>query len=153
MPTSAAGHRLETRIRALLGASGLRFTRARAAVLEQLSSRGRPLAHGEIASRGAAAALDRVTLYRTLATLAQAGLVHRVQDHEGAWRFCAHVRAGGGCPGDHPHFQCSRCGRMECLADQPLPFVRVPEQSVVIGKQLLVHGLCPRCARATRRTR
>jgi Fur family transcriptional regulator, ferric uptake regulator len=137
---------VSSRIRERLGGSGRRRTAARTTVLEHLAARGRPLAHGEIAA--GTAGLDRVTLYRTLAALEAAGLVHRVRGHEGAWRFCAHAGAGGGCPGNHPHFQCTRCGAMRCLADQALPRVRVPRDSLVIGKQLLVHGLCPRCARA-----
>ena len=65
--------------RRLLQASGLRCTPAREAVLAHLSRRGRPLAHGEIARARGLAALDRVTLYRTLGALQDAGLVHRVQ--------------------------------------------------------------------------
>jgi len=141
--------KLEARIRELLNGSGLRSTPARQAVLRQLSRKGRPLSHGEIAAAGATTGLDRVTLYRTLAKLQDAGLVHRVQDHKGAWRFCAHVRLASGCPGNHAHFQCTRCGLMRCLADQSLPWITLPDSSLVLGKQLLVYGLCPACTPAS----
>jgi Fur family transcriptional regulator, ferric uptake regulator len=132
--------------RELLKASGLRCTPARDAVLAFLSRQGRPLAHSEIARARGLAALDRVTLYRTLTALQDAGLVHRVQDHEGAWRFCAHVRHGRRCPADHPHFQCTRCGRMRCLTDQTLPWVSVRGKERITGKQLVVYGLCAACS-------
>ncbi|HTX73064.1 MAG TPA: hypothetical protein VMC79_09590 [Rectinemataceae bacterium] len=54
--------------------------------------------------------------------------------------------APGGCPGGHPHFLCTNCGIMSCLLDQEMPRVRVPEGSLVRGKQLLVYGLCAACA-------
>ena len=91
---------------------------------------------------------------RTL-PLQEAGLVHRVQDQDGAWRFCAHARNGKGCPGGHAHFHCTRCGRMRCLTDQALPWVTVSEDEQVTGKQLVVYGLCSACAapRVTRKGR
>lgn len=148
MTTARVRPRLQARIRELLNDSGLRCTQAREAVLQHLSAQARPLAHSEIARGRGTAGLDRVTLYRTLATLQDVGLVHRVQDHEGAWRFCAHVRLAKGCPGNHPHFQCTRCGLMRCLTEQALPWVAVPQESLVAGKQFLVYGLCPACAPA-----
>ena len=132
--------------RELLRASGLRCTPARDAVLAYLSRLGRPLAHSEIAKARGLAVLDRVTLYRTLTALQDAGLVHRVQDQEGAWRFCAHVRHGRRCPANHPHFQCTGCGRMRCLTGQELPWIELRGRERITGKQLVVYGLCASCA-------
>ncbi len=132
---------------ATLRGAGLRVTAARDRILRFLLRAGRPMAHAEIAGAEGLAALDRVTLYRTLAALQRAGLVHRVQDRDGFWRFCAHRRRDAGCPGNHPHFHCTRCGRMRCLRDQALPRVAVPGRARVTGKQLVVYGLCPGCAR------
>jgi Fur family ferric uptake transcriptional regulator/Fur family zinc uptake transcriptional regulator len=115
-------------------------------VLRLLSQKDHPLAHSEIAKARGLTTLDRVTLYRTLTALQDAGLVHRVQDLDGAWRFCAHARQGKACPGGHAHFHCTRCGRMRCLTDQALPWISVSEGARVTGKQLVVYGLCPTCA-------
>ena len=136
----------KVRVRELLKSAGLRCTPARELVLGFLSRMGRPLAHSEIAKAKGPAELDRVTLYRTLAVLEDAGLVHRVQDQEGAWRFCAHVQVSTGCPGNHAHFQCTRCSRMHCLPGQALPWIAVPDGALVIGKQFLIYGLCAACA-------
>jgi Fur family transcriptional regulator, ferric uptake regulator len=137
---------LTSMVRELLRSSGLRCTPAREAVLRLLSREARPLAHSEIAGFPGPAALNRVTLYRTLSTLQDAGLAHRVQDLDGAWRFCAHARRERGCPGGHAHFHCTQCGRMRCLVDQALPWISVPEGARVTAKQLVVYGLCPACA-------
>jgi Fur family transcriptional regulator, ferric uptake regulator len=139
---------LHAQVRDLLHAAGLRRTPARERVLAHLSRCARPLAHSEISGARGGEPLDRVTLYRTLAALEDAGLVHRVQDQEGAWRFCAHVRRDHGCPGNHAHFQCTQCGEMRCLQGQELPWVSIPPGALVIGKQFLIYGLCPACARA-----
>ena len=77
--------------------------------------------------------------------LERAGLVHRVQGTDGAWRFCAHRPDQAGCPGNHPHFLCLQCGAMVCLTGQPLPHVDVPPGCSVSGKQFVVFGLCSAC--------
>ena len=151
MSASPARPGAPARLRQLMQESGLRRTPARDAVLALLSRRGRPLAHGEIARARGLGTLDRVTLYRTLAALQDAGLVHRVQDQEGAWRFCAHVRRGRLCPANHPHFQCTRCGRMRCLAGQTLPWVPAAGGERITGKQFVAYGLCAACAARERR--
>ena len=74
-----------SKVRELLKGSGLRCTPARDAVLRLLSQKDHPLAHSEIAKARGLTTLDRVTLYRTLTALQDAGLVHRVQDLDGAW--------------------------------------------------------------------
>jgi len=58
--------------------------------------------------------------------------------------------AEGRCPGGHPHFLCLQCGAMTCLADQGMPYLRVPEGAEVRGKQLLIYGICPSCASGKR---
>jgi Fur family ferric uptake transcriptional regulator/Fur family zinc uptake transcriptional regulator len=132
----------------VLRGKGMRSTALRRRVLELLSERGEPMSHLEIFEALATSGQtpDRVTLYRTLSAFSGACIVHEVQGTDGAVRFCLHESAREGCLGNHPHFLCRRCGRMTCLSGQPLPYVEVPAGTLVEGKQLLVFGLCPRCA-------
>lgn len=132
------------KIREALETAGLRPTEIRMEVLDILYRKGEPLTHGEIRQLSRQE-LDRVTLYRTLDSLTGKGLVHKVQGVDGAWRYCAHPLKHPGCPGDHPHFLCLKCGRMICLEGQTLPYVNVPEGFHVEGKQLVVYGTCPEC--------
>ncbi|MBN1629173.1 MAG: transcriptional repressor [Thermoleophilia bacterium] len=115
-------------------------------VLHILFDAGRPMSHGQLGEMPMAKEMNRVTLYRTLTTLQDAGLIHRVQGKNAVWHFCSHSPDANGCPGNHPHFLCMRCGEMRCLSDQPLPWVTVDEEEQVIGKQLVVYGHCSACA-------
>lgn len=131
----------------ILQTAGLRRTKARETVLKLLSTSGRPMTHQEITNHPEANELDRVTLYRILTALQQANLVHRVQGTDGSLRFCFRVQKQAECSGNHPHFLCVNCNQMECLIGQSLPWVSVQEGAEIIGKQLVVYGLCPKCAR------
>lgn len=138
--------------RRLLESQGLRRTAARETILELLTAAGRPLSHLDILKRcEGAGSIDRVTVYRTLETLQGAGLLHRIQGMDGAWRFCRHKYAGGKCAGNHIHFLCSNCDRMSCLPEQPLPWVSPPAGATIQSKQLVVHGLCAACAARNKR--
>ena len=133
------------RVPDLLRQSGLRCTLQRASVLRVLVRAGRPMSHGQLTEKLGAGEIDRVTLYRTLTALQDAGLVHRVQGKDAVWHFCAHSPDATGCPGNHPHFLCTRCGGMRCLSDQPLPWVAIGKGEKVTGKQLVVYGRCSAC--------
>ena len=133
------------KVNQILNEAGLRKTKARRAVLQVLTETDRPLSHREIAGDPGVRTLDRVTLYRTLATLQEAGLLHRVQGVDGVWRFRGHAPGSGKCGGNHLHFLCLDCNRMTCLPEQPLPWVEEPEGAEVFGKQLVVYGRCPQC--------
>ncbi len=130
----------------ILHSVGLRSTQARQVVLQFLLSTGQPLSHQELEKQPALEHIDRVTIYRTLESLHKAGLVRRIRGLDGVWRFCAVPQKSVGCPGNHPHFLCVSCGRMTCLKGQEMPWVDVPDGATVLGKQLLVYGLCPDCA-------
>lgn len=129
----------------LLHSAGLRRTRARQVVLQVLTETDRPLSHKEIAEDPGTRRLDRVTLYRTLATLQKAGLLHRVQGIDGVWRFRSRRVHTDTCGGNHLHFLCLVCKKMTCLPEQPLPWVKEPEGAEVFGKQLVVYGRCAQC--------
>jgi len=131
-----------------LRGAGLRPTEPRAAVLEALSRAECPLSHGEILSR-LRGGFDRVTLYRVLSAFERVGLAHGIRGTDGVLRYRLHGRERVGCPGNHPHFLCTVCGRMICLAGPPLPRVEVPPGAEILGKQFLVLGRCPECAGAS----
>lgn len=131
---------------ALLRAASLRNTQARRAVLSALLRADQPLTHAQLATSSGLEDVDRVTLYRNLASLERARLIHVIRAPDGTSLFCANPRMPG-CPGGHAHFQCLECRRTLCLLDQPLPRVVLSRGYRVQGKQLMVFGLCPGCAR------
>ena len=135
----------DNKARRMLKEVGLYRTKARVAVLEALMEASSPLPQDRIASRPAAGAFDKVTIYRTLESLTQAGLVHRAFMHSRAWHFeladhCTEKQC-------HPHFTCTGCGVTHCLTDISVPLVGIPHKGFVITRQQVrLEGLCPACA-------
>jgi Fur family transcriptional regulator, ferric uptake regulator len=130
-------------------AAGLRCTPARVRVLTAILDLHRPVTHAQLAEHADLEGLDDITLYRTLATLEEVGLTHRVHGTDGVWRTCAQPKDQPGCPGNHAHFLCGDCGAMQCLVDQPMPRVKVPRGARVEGRHFVVFGSCAACARAS----
>jgi len=130
--------------REILKNTSIRLTPIREAILGILLNERCPMSYREVAAR-IPEGQDRVTMYRTLSLFLKEGIVHRVMDMKGTWRFCAHDPRQRGCPGDHPHFACRVCGRMECLMDQSLPFIEVETETIVEGKHMVLYGICRDC--------
>jgi len=107
-----------------LHAAGLRMTAARVKVLAALLSARHALSHQDIQ---AVADLDRVTLYRALASLTDAGLAHKIAGDDRISRYGAMSKQDKGAVAHHSsprhgsrrhshgHFQCTRCMRIFCL--------------------------------------
>jgi len=125
---------------------GLRSTRPRLLVLSLLELEGRPMSPSELSSF-LEGAVDRVTVYRVLGSLKEAGLLHKVVGKDGVSRFSLNHLRSARCEGGHPHFLCEECGRMFCLRSEGIPRVRAPQGFKVRGKQLLLYGICGECGR------
>ncbi|MBQ9396572.1 MAG: transcriptional repressor [Proteobacteria bacterium] len=128
--------------------AGLRATKQRIGVLAVLQDENRPLSHLELLQKLADSRFDRVTLYRILAMLTEAMLVHQVQGLDGVWRFCSHDETCEGCPGGHPHLLCEECGTMTCLTGCKIPHFDVPDDFHVRHKQVVISGICARCSKS-----
>jgi Fur family transcriptional regulator, ferric uptake regulator len=128
--------------------AGLRCTPARETVLDVIESVGVLMSHAQLLAHGPLQQMDQVTLYRTLAALNRAGLVHRVQGENSAWRYGPQPHDHVGCPGNHVHFLCVHCGTMNCLADQPLPHVAVPHGATVQHREYIAYGTCDACSQS-----
>ncbi|HUT97638.1 MAG TPA: Fur family transcriptional regulator [bacterium] len=125
----------------LLKKKGLRCTDPRVRTLDVILAGDRPLSHAEIEER-LEPRLDRVTLYRVLNDLAEAGLLRRITTGA-ATRFGASDHA-------HAHFTCDACGITTCLETVPVPRPALPMRYVVEGVELNLSGLCPGCSNALR---
>lgn len=127
-----------------LGASSLRLTPQRQAVLECLvRSKRHPTAeeifHGVNGT-------SRATVYNNLRALARAGLVREMAVPGKAARFEAHLER-------HHHFLCERCGGLE-----DVPWFEIPElerrrlgRRVVRRYEIVFRGVCAACSGIKRR--
>jgi Fur family peroxide stress response transcriptional regulator len=129
---------------AALKADGLRMTHQRLEVIRELASARHHPGVDEVfrAVRQRVPTISRDTVYRTLGTLEDHGLIERVPV-AGAARYDADVSA-------HHHFICTRCGRIEDIDLSELGPVRVPEGVSRVGTvtsvRLEMKGVCAACA-------
>jgi Fur family ferric uptake transcriptional regulator len=128
-----------------IAATGLRATPARVAVMNCLIEARRALTHAEVEQLLGPDAIDRVTLYRTLDSFAEAGLVAKTI---GADRVARFVPIAPGDHTRHPHFTCNDCGRLYCLPARAPRGDFVPEGFEVDHVDLNVRGRCPECREA-----
>jgi len=135
---------LEQTARAMLKQAHLYCTSGRVAVLKVLLQAGGPMRQDQIAAAIANRRYNKVTIYRTLAALVEAGLVHTAFVQKRARHFelaerCTETQC-------HPHFTCTRCGRTHCLFGMNIPMARSPYKGFIIQRQQVrFEGLCPRC--------
>jgi Fur family ferric uptake transcriptional regulator len=139
------GPDLDKQARRMLKTAKLYCTKGRVAILKVLIKAGKPLSQDQIARRSGKEQFDKVTIYRTLESLLQIGLVHKVFMDKRAQHFeLAHNCTERQC---HPHFTCTNCGDTHCLTEGSLPIAKSPHRGFVIHRQQVrLEGLCPKCA-------
>jgi Fur family ferric uptake transcriptional regulator len=149
----------------VLRRAGLRVTEMRIALLEHLSHARRPATAQQIfdelcaqAKRKRADRPDRVTVYRTLNTLVDKGLAHKLDPGDRVFRFSLtdHARCEGKKHDhEHPHFVCDSCGAVECLegaevvvkppAPQSKGHAKGAAKRHVRQDGVVLHGTCESC--------
>lgn len=122
-PIPAARSCTPARSQALAGvqlrAAAVRVTAARVKVLAALLEARNAVSHQDL--QDGLGELDRVTLYRALDCLTDAGLAHKIAGDDRIFRYSAGAEHGGGAQPhaqhSHGHFKCTRCARVFCLDD------------------------------------
>lgn len=129
----------------MLQQHGLRVTDHRQQVLTAFLMQDFALSHMQLELQ--LPHMDRVTLYRTLHSFTEKGLLHRVLDDSGAAKYAL---CPGGCTEvahahDHAHFKCDHCGHTFCLDGVRVPAVELPRGFRPHTRELLLTGTCPSC--------
>ena len=96
----------------------LRLTSSRTDILRLFLDHGYALSYSDI-EREVAKTHDRVTVYRTLKTFLDKGVVHKVLDTEGSLKYalCKENCTSAKHHHEHVHFKCTCCGQTNCLED------------------------------------
>ena len=133
----------------LLSQHGLRNTAMRRSVLELLSRAPFALASSEIEQQ-LGEDVDRITLYRTLKSFEEKGLIHRVPDNTDVAKYAAcSIECSQHAHFDnHVHFKCSRCQHTYCLQQVSIPAVALPAQFKAENRDYLLQGVCGKCQEA-----
>jgi Fur family ferric uptake transcriptional regulator len=137
----------EGALRARLQPDGGRMTRQRRAILRILDDYPGHIAADEVCRRLQAEdpQINRSTVYRTLQTLEELGLVHHAHDETGARAYHRAAEAA------HVHLVCRRCG-----GEQAIPPNAVEDLSVQIRDRFgfepdpthfPIYGVCRGCQR------
>ena len=132
-------------LRETLKGHHLRTTTCREDVLSTFINRKNALSHGDL--EGALGEnYDRVTIYRTLKTFLEKGIIHKVLDDEGLrYALCSHQCSEEKHHHDHIHFKCNACGKTNCLENLRIPNVALPIGYEPESFNLLIQGTCPEC--------
>lgn len=90
---------------------------------------------------------DRITLYRTLKSFEQSGIIHKALDvgDETKYALCQDDCDTHHHSDDHPHFLCLKCGETYCLDQLKIPDFKLPDNYKLQDVQLALSGLCNRC--------
>ena len=134
----------KTSIKKLLKTKNLRVTKLRTALLENLANLSKAVSNQEI--QNSLIKFDRITLYRTLNTFIERGILHKItfEDHQNFYALC-----GTDCTTDrykhqHVHFQCNQCKEVSCLeAKEP---IQLSISSHLVNEiEITASGLCQEC--------
>ena len=137
---------MEDQTKRLLKDKKLRQTPARKEILKVFLGKHVAHSHAELELK-LNNRFDRVTIYRTLDTFLKKGIIHKIPSGDGASLFALCV----GCNehehhDNHVHFKCTQCGTSECLIDQSVPEISLPEGYKMADANLLIEGTCRNCA-------
>ncbi|MEZ4985809.1 MAG: transcriptional repressor [Saprospiraceae bacterium] len=137
---------MDANITAILKKHNLRRTGMREEVLRIFLSVGNEaIAHPELERLLPDA--DRITLYRTLKSFEDKGILHQVVDNNSATRYAL---CHGNCTehdhhDEHAHFHCQDCGKTLCLDIPPIGQVQVPDGFRLTHAHIILEGVCDRC--------
>jgi len=135
----------------LLARQGVKPTALRLAVLEVLGSAPRALRAQEIlAAIRAQRRVNKVTVYRILDDFTRRGILRRLAIEERVSHYelaCEHHPP-------HPHFQCHRCGQVQCLEPAPLERMWTELQGPLGNRvdriDIRLAGVCHKCRDTTK---
>lgn len=129
-----------------LNDNGVRPTAMRILIYKYMAEKKVAVALTDIESAFAKA--DRTTLYRTLKTFEEKGIVHQIDDgtHTSKYALC---EPGCNCELEqdlHLHFHCNNCDETICLTEQKIPHINLPDGYVAEDANLVLKGICEKCS-------
>ena len=89
--------------------------------------------------------INKTTIYRVLDKLEDDRVLHSFLDKNGIKCYAkSNYCTCDNHLDDHPHFQCMKCGRVDCLLiDLPIPKIKNREITI---SQTLIQGKCDLCS-------
>jgi Fur family ferric uptake transcriptional regulator len=124
----------------------LSITESRIQILDLFHASKGALAHADI-EKQSAALFDRVTIYRTLQTFVEKGIIHTIPtaDNSVLYALCKDECKEGHHHDNHVHFICDICSITYCLEKVTTPQVQLPEGFIKQQTDVVVSGICKNC--------
>jgi len=137
---------MEKAILDILKKNRLSITDSRAKILELFLSQSGALAHGDIEKR-TGERFDRVTVYRTLNSFLNKGIIHTIPTADNSIRYalCKENCEEGHHHDNHVHFVCDDCGNTICLDEVTIPQIQLPNGFRPKQVEMIVSGKCDAC--------
>ena len=87
---------------------------------------------------------DRVTFYRTLKTLEDAGAIHKIVLQDNTIKYA--ISETSSCENDiHSHFHCNKCDEVFCLHNKIQLQVELPAGFIQHHVSMVINGVCAAC--------
>lgn len=130
----------------LLKAHNLRLTDCREEILRAFQADESAKSHSDLENQFGEQ-FDRVTIYRTLKTFMDKGLIHKILDDDGGSKYaiCRSTCTDQSHNHNHVHFKCSVCHDTTCVESVDIPTFSLPEGYAPEEVNMLVLGVCPKC--------
>ena len=131
----------------LIKRNQLSVTDSRKKILELFVGNNGALSHHDI-ERKTGEKFDRVTIYRTLQTFVEKGIIHTIPtaDNSILYALCKDECSSTGHHHDnHVHFVCDHCNVTYCMDSVVTPEVTLPAGFKPKIIDVLVTGICKNC--------
>jgi Fur family transcriptional regulator, ferric uptake regulator len=130
----------------ILKKNQLSVTEGRKQILELFLKSEGALAHADI-EKSTGEIFDRVTVYRTLQTFVDKGIIHHIPttDNSILYALCKDNCEAGHHHDNHVHFVCEKCHKTICLEEVTVPIVKLPEGFAPRHSEMVVNGICEDC--------
>ena len=130
----------------ILKKNQLSVTDGRKKILELFLHSNGALAHADI-EKNTGENFDRVTVYRTLQTFVDKGIIHVIPttDNSILYALCKDNCEAGHHHDDHVHFVCADCSKTICLEEVTVPHVKLPKGFKPLHAAMVVNGICNEC--------
>lgn len=136
----------DSMVTATLRKHDLSVTGSRRKILQLFLEEKGALAHADI-EKGAGEKFDRVTVYRTLQTFVEKGIIHTIPTADNTVRYalCKDQCSAGHHHDHHVHFICHQCRKTYCLDDVVTPDIKLPRGYMAEQVEVVVEGTCKDC--------
>ncbi len=137
---------MNANVKDILRNNGLSVTGSREKILQLFLEKPGALAHADIEKK-AGEKFDRVTVYRTLQTFVDKGIIHTIPTSDNSIRYalCKDDCKDGHHHDHHVHFVCSECNITYCLDDVVTPDLKLPKGYSLKHIEVVAEGVCKNC--------